>query len=779
MKSNFLNPLLFASLLVLNIPAAGAETEPELIAVLQSNASIVQKCEACQKLRLIGTVKAVPPLAALLNQERISQAARFALEGLPAPEGSAALRDAVGKTSGLFKAGVVDSLGWRRDAAAVPLLTPLLADPDAAVASTAAAALGRIAGKDALAALKAARESAAPAVRPAVLEALMRCAENLLADDKVADARAIYDPLAKSSEPDSIRVAAYAGLIRCAGKGALTQIKSALQGKNDAEQIAALQLAGGLQDPQATEVFTGLLPKSQPALQNALLALLRTRGDVAALPAVRAAAQSQDLAVRIAALAALGELGDASTVSLLAQAATSRDADEQKAARQALASLRRGDVAGALVAQLSTAVPGVQMELIRALATRDEQSAVPALLQLARSDRPATCKAALQALASLADGTHAGALVQLLMDARDADTRAEVVSVFESLAERPAGGKGLDVEPILHGLTAGDFETRRALMQVGVLFVNEPLRIAFRSALQDSDERVRAAAARALCGARDVALLPDLLVVARGTSDSGLRSLAIGGIVRLATDEAAVLSVPRRTEALVTAFELASRVEDKRQVLSGLARVPNRTTLELAQKASADPTVKAEAAAALLQITQKLGYSGPFIQDWLVCGPFRKPGIVGAMAVFDVPFGPENPGERVQWHSVPRAEQVNLAGLFPGEENCAAYLKAEVIAPEAGDGALLLGSDDGVKGWLNGKLVHANNVDRGDVADQDKAAIRLVKGTNELLLKITQGGGGWSAHARIVGQDGQPIAGLQIAPQASAPPVSLQAPKSP
>src|SRR6267378_2747174 len=253
MKSNFLNPLLFASLLVLNIPAAGAETEPELIAVLQSNASIVQKCEACQKLRLIGTVKAVPPLAALLNQERISQAARFALEGLPAPEASAALREAVGKTSGLFKAGVVDSLGWRRDAAAVPLLTPLLADPDAAVASAAAAALGRIAGNGALTALKAARESAAPAVRPVVLEALMRCAENLLADDKVADARAIYDPLAKSSEVDSIRVAAYAGLIRCAGKGALTQIKSALQGKNDAAQIAALQLAGGIKDTETTE----------------------------------------------------------------------------------------------------------------------------------------------------------------------------------------------------------------------------------------------------------------------------------------------------------------------------------------------------------------------------------------------------------------------------------------------------------------------------------------------------------------------------------------------
>src|ERR1041385_5069539 len=110
MKTNFLNPLVLAGLLALEISTARAETESELIATLQSDTSVIQKCEACQKLRLIGTANAVPALATLLNQERVAQAARFALEGLPAPEANAALREAVGKTSGLFKAGVVDSL---------------------------------------------------------------------------------------------------------------------------------------------------------------------------------------------------------------------------------------------------------------------------------------------------------------------------------------------------------------------------------------------------------------------------------------------------------------------------------------------------------------------------------------------------------------------------------------------------------------------------------------------------------------------------------------------
>jgi hypothetical protein len=85
-----------------------------------------------------------------------------------------------------------------------------------------------------------------------------------------------------------------------------------------------------------------------------------------------------------------------------------------------------------------------------------------------------------------------------------------------------------------------------------------------------------------------------------------------------------------------------------------------------------------------------------------------------------------------------------------------------VLVPVEIEAALLLGSDDGVKAWLNGEVVHSNNVDRGQVADQDMAPIKLKKGANELMLKISQGGGGWSACARIVGRDGAPIDGLRI-----------------
>jgi hypothetical protein len=92
---NFLLACLFASVST----AIRAETETDLIGIVQSNAAIPDKCAACQKLRVIGTTKAIPALAALLGEERTSHAARYALEAMAGPEAGEALRTALGTLS--------------------------------------------------------------------------------------------------------------------------------------------------------------------------------------------------------------------------------------------------------------------------------------------------------------------------------------------------------------------------------------------------------------------------------------------------------------------------------------------------------------------------------------------------------------------------------------------------------------------------------------------------------------------------------------------------------
>ena len=60
-----------------------------------------------------------------------------------------------------------------------------------------------------------------------------------------------------------------------------------------------------------------------------------------------------------------------------------------------------------------------------------------------------------------------------------------------------------------------------------------------------------------------------------------------------------------------------------------------------------------------------------------------------------------------------------------------------------------VGSDDSVKVWLNGQVVHINPVDRGAGDFQDTFKVNLNKGDNLLLVKVSERGGGWSMFVGI------------------------------
>ncbi|NMD34444.1 MAG: hypothetical protein GYA73_01050, partial [Planctomycetes bacterium] len=109
---------------------AAEENEGRLIAILRSDAPRAEKAITCKRLVLYGTKEAVPALAALLPDAELTSWARIALEAIPGPEADAALREAAGKVAGLPLVGIVNSIGVRRDAAAVDTLAGLLANDD-------------------------------------------------------------------------------------------------------------------------------------------------------------------------------------------------------------------------------------------------------------------------------------------------------------------------------------------------------------------------------------------------------------------------------------------------------------------------------------------------------------------------------------------------------------------------------------------------------------------------------------------------------------------------
>ena len=100
---------------------------------------------------------------------------------------------------------------------------------------------------------------------------------------------------------------------------------------------------------------------------------------------------------------------------------------------------------------------------------------------------------------------------------------------------------------------------------------------------------------------------------------------------------------------------------------------------------------------------------------------------------------------------------VDLNRALGRTTHAAAYMKNAVWSSDAREVTLHIGSDDGLKVWLNGSVVHENNTARPCMPGQDKVRTALVKGWNEILLKITQGGGDWSGHLRITDSRNQAL----------------------
>jgi len=154
---------------------------------------------------------------------------------------------------------------------------------------------------------------------------------------------------------------------------------------------------------------------------------------------------------------------------------------------------------------------------------------------------------------------------------------------------------------------------------------------------------------------------------------------------------------------------------------------------------------------------------------WQVSGPYTKD--VPARELFDAPFAPEQQGQEGEWRSMPAGtnpEQPWLIELDKVEglagDNRVAYLRTRIWSPKEQKAKLELGSDDGVKVWLNGQLVHANNAVRPAVPGQDKADVVLKEGVNPVLVKLTQEAGQWALCLRLRTPEGGKLEGLKVEP---------------
>jgi len=156
---------------------------------------------------------------------------------------------------------------------------------------------------------------------------------------------------------------------------------------------------------------------------------------------------------------------------------------------------------------------------------------------------------------------------------------------------------------------------------------------------------------------------------------------------------------------------------------------------------------------------------GQFLQNWLFLGPVDVPWQGSGYfpdeetsnKFFDTEslnierFEPQvkvagNDYEWVVLHS--EYGVIDLTAVFD-KWFAVAYAWAQVDMPEQTNAILGIGSDDCIKVWLNGKLVHKHLGGRGVVTDSDHVHVTFKKGKNQLVLKILNYGGSWGFACRL------------------------------
>ncbi len=146
-----------------------------------------------------------------------------------------------------------------------------------------------------------------------------------------------------------------------------------------------------------------------------------------------------------------------------------------------------------------------------------------------------------------------------------------------------------------------------------------------------------------------------------------------------------------------------------------------------------------------------------YVRDWMLIGPWDNTNSTGLREVYppeqEIAFDKKYQGKagEVAWKKVRVAPDgvVNLLQHMSPADNVVAYGYFCVVAPADITTDMYVGSDDGVRVWINGKLVHDHRVDRGLQPDQDVVSGTLRKGPNAVLVKVDQGIGDWGFSLRF------------------------------
>lgn len=794
----------------LRASSAGSPERDALLDLLSQTAlddklTFAARDEALRRLGAVAPASMATVLKDLLASKdpKLAQSAVRAITNMPGDEADQALISALGTTSGIARIGIINGLGQRRAAKAVPALTKIAVEGDQAQIMAAVTSLGKIGTADAG---KALLDKVRPpdAVRAAWFAALNNAAAQLGPEDAGLAGR-LYDHVLQMAGDNPARLAAFKGKAELDENPEETALKALDDGATGGLAEVARQILVRGKNPAVAAQLTERLKNASAEAQITVVEILGARGDKAALDditSIAAHTTPQAPGLQTAAIEALQGLGDQHSVPTLLKVAAEQKGAPAKAAVRTLVEMRVPEVDDELQRLINEGSNSQEQVIaIEAALERKSDGLVQPLLEAAKSPSDRVATAAFKALSQTASPANLPELLQIHDGIRSARVLKEASRTITAVAR--ASKSPADVITQLHGAfqSASDPLVKASLLNVLGRVGGDKALVILREYAGSTDEMLRDAAIRALSEFPTPNALEDLMTISSQGKSGVHKVLAMRGVTRLlAKAENAADALTKAKKILV----VAPGKEEKKAVIGAIADLKTTGVLETLLPLMDERDLKDEAIVAILKhapiahlidpgktaellnplskrlstdqwneleeiLTPEAPAAGA-IRAFEISKMYGKKDAEGPEVTLEKAFTPETAPGAGDWEGIfwagtdedgDKAGKGDLLARYPGSKNVVVYLRAYIWAPEDRQVELRTGSDDGMKVWLNDQPVLTTPANRSFAWDADKTKIQLKRGWNPLMFKITQGTNQWTVAARLVNLDGKPMSDIK------------------
>jgi HEAT repeat protein len=458
--------------------------------------------------------------------------------------------------------------------------------------------------------------------------------------------------------------------------------------------------------------------------------------------------------IQIAVVRGLTAIQGAEALPRLLRAINSPNERIQVTAGRCAETIPGKEVTAQLVAAAENAAAYPRETLLDTVARRGDVSAVPLLAKYLRSSDRDLCRATLWSLRNFPDRSTIELLAMFASKNVDKAAEKERTTARESLKQMTGSDK---TDELILGMMSGAEPRVRAelIRAAAVRQIKAAIPILLES-INDPDETIRIPIVYNLGKMGTAKDLPRLIEVIPTAKGDEPRRLGVEALVEVSTSlgDRDARAAPF-IKALASARPALAVV-----LLQVLGRIQGAAAVTAVREAARATRDEVRWAAG-----DVLSHWRPACDRWLFSGPYQQEGRIGPKAHFDIAFEPETDPAKAKWAPLKVTDPKNtatfeLTAIWRGFKNGCGYARTTVISDKEQQVLMTVGSDDGVKVWLNGEMVHAKDADRMFTPDEDKVKVTLRRGENPLMLKIMQGGADWVFRCGLRAEDGGPVPGV-------------------